>query len=210
MVLVFEEEEPTALVISGHLENQKIFFLDKLKIWTQGRIKVEFQDPHTVTLGNHPLIAVAEGSHALYPTSGVYQLSLLKELAGFVDPRITDRQPSDSNQLRPEQVALPPSMRSPTVPSYRLLPLGLDRLSSRIDPGATDYDGYNAYLAFSGFWVDVPGTQNARFPPFTRKMSEIEAWVDKAYQWQWDDLPKNLGENNQIILEFLQENIEDF
>ena len=39
----------------------------------------DWDDPDTLKLGEHPVIAVAEGSHALYPTSGVYRVSFLQE-----------------------------------------------------------------------------------------------------------------------------------
>jgi len=216
-VLVFESTEaaaPSSMIISGHLENQTIFFLKKLKSWKQGRIRVPFDHPSTLKVGSHPVIAVAEGSHALYPTSGVYQLSLLKEIAGYLDDDIVAEEggarSGNKRSLSPDQVLTPPALRSGVMSSYHLASFGLDRMTSQIDRQAKDYDGHNAYLTFSGFWVDVPGTQNARFPPFTRKVSEIVDWVDGAYDWSWDDLPESYHKNNAAILKFLHENVEDF
>ncbi len=214
MVLVFDEgDEPSSMIISGHLENQTIFLLEKLKIWTQGRIRVSYDDPHTLKLGSHPVIAVAEGSHALYPTSGVYHLSLLREIAGYLDPAImsgAETKEGATKCMRDEQVLTPPAVHMPQLPSYELLSLGLDRLTSHLQLGVEHLEGNNAYLSFSGYWVDVAGTQNARFPPFTRKISEIGDWVDGAYDWHWEDLPERYHHNNSLILDFLQENLEDF
>lgn len=212
MVLVFDETlAPSAMIISGHLEDQEVL-LAKLKMWRQGRIAVRFDDPMTLKLGDHPVIAVAEGSHALYPTSGVYHLSLLREIAGYLDPGVMASELNDDERLpmSPDQVIVPPSCRSARLPRYRLVSLGLDRLSSRIDPAAIGHDGHAGYLAFSGYWVDVPGTRNARFPPFTDKESKIVDWVDNAFQWRWEDLPARYHDNNEIILSFLRENLEDF
>ena len=51
MVMVFNSaEEPVSLVISGHLENQTIFLLEKLKIWHQGRISVPYEDGRTLKI----------------------------------------------------------------------------------------------------------------------------------------------------------------
>jgi len=165
-------------------------------------------------MGKHPVIAVAEGSHALYPTSGVYQLSLLRELAGYLDPKVMLAEDGDDDegpeQIKPSQIVAPASLRSEVVPHYRLCSLGLSELQSRIDETTEAYDPYNAFLVFSGFWVDVPGTQNARFPPFTRKVTEIVDWVDDAYTWEWDDVPERYHRNNGIILGFLRENLEEF
>ncbi len=212
MILVFEgDETPSSMIISGHLENQTIAFLKKLKRWSQGRLRVPFDDPGTLKLGQHPVIAVGEGSHALYPTSGEYQLSLLREIAGYVDPGVfgTRRADKGGPAIRPEQILLPPALRSRSVPTYQLSSFGFDHLTSRIRHDAEGRDAYRAFLVFSGYWVDVPGTQNARFPPFTRNVTEITDWVDGAYEWSWDDVPAAYHDNNGLILRFLRENIEE-
>jgi hypothetical protein len=212
MILVFEgSDRPSSMIISGHLENQTIFFLGKLKRWSQGRIRVPFDDERTLKFGDHPVIAVGEGSHALYPTSGEYQLSLLREIAGYVDRDVIRGRPSRAQAaIQPTQVLSPPSLGSGGVPTYGLRSLGLDRLTSRIRKKGDGADPYRAFLVFSGYWVDVPGTQNARFPPFTRNMTEIADWVDGAYEWIWDDVPESYHQNNGLILRFLRENLEDF
>lgn len=215
MIMVFEgeRERPTSMIISGHLEDQTIFLPGKLMIWTQGRILVDYDDPRTLKLGDHPIVAVAEGSHALFPTSGVYHIFLLRELAGFVDRRVLPWE-ADSGamgkELYPHQIICPDWMVSHTIPRYRLRSLGLERMTSHIDPDTDEYEGYNAYLTFSGYWVDVPGPTNARFPPFTRKMSEIVGWADGAFTWNWDDVPDLIHKNNHLILSFLFEHIEGF
>ena len=213
MVLVFEGDEPQSMIISGHLENQTIFLLEKLKIWSQGRIRVRYDDPNTLKIDTHPVVAVADGSHALYPTSGIYHLSLLREIAGYLHPEVMEEakpKKGGGEPLRPEQILTPPSLRSEALPGYALRSFGVDQLTSRIRSDAEGFDGHHAYLCFSGFWVDVPGTQNARFPPFTSKEAEIVDWVDGAYAWHWEDLPDKYRRNNELILRFLHENLEDF
>jgi hypothetical protein len=209
MIMVFNSaEEPVSMVISGHLEGQLIFLFDKLKIWKEGRISVPYDDERTLKLDTHPVIAVAEGSHALYPTSGVYHVSALAEIAGFLDSDVVTNEGRSTPEIVPEQLVVPSSVHSETLAQYDLVPLGLDRLCSRIDQGVTDYDPYNAYLVFSGFWVDVPGWKNARFPPFTRKIAQIDSWIDEAYLWDWNDLPETLQQNNALIREFLEANVD--
>jgi len=210
MIMVFENgPRPSGMIISGHLENQTIFFLNKLKVWTQGRIRVPFYDDRTLKIGNHPVIAVAEGSHALYPTSGVYHCMLLREVAGFLDPELMREDGARENTIRPDQILSPPAMPSAGVPSYELAALGLDALTSHPDPDPVYGDGQNAFLVFSGFWVDVPGTTNARFPPFTSKISNINQWVDGAYDWDWKDVPDRYHRNNRMIFRYLIANFED-
>lgn len=211
MVMVFDgDEKPHELIISGHLENQFIFFLNKLKMWNQGRVSVPYDDPRTLKLGTHPVIAVAEGSHALYPTSGVYQLSLLKEIAGHLADEELAAHGFPAGNLKPEQVIVPPSLAGELLPQYSLKAFRFDCLSSRFEHADARRDPYSAFLTFSGHWVDVLGPTNARFPPFTRKVSDIGDWIDGAYEWQWDDVPERYQRNNEVILRYLIENIEDF
>ena len=181
MVLVFEGERPKEMVISGHLENQTIFLLEKLKLWTQGRIRVRFDDERTLKLGDHPVIAVADGSHALYPTSGVYHLGALREVAGHLDPDLMSmdlrRSKKHRAHIKPEQILMPPRLTSKSLHHYDLQSFAVDRLTSHINTEAKDYDGHNAYLTFSGYWVDVAGTRNARFPPSpARKVRSSIGW----------------------------------
>ncbi len=207
MVLVFEGEgDPASMVISGHLENQTIFFLDKLRMWTQGRIRMPYAHPSNARVGLHPVVAVAERSHALYPTSGEYSISLLREAAGYFHRTILGlgegRGRDTGEGISADQILVPQSMSGRSFLPYRLLPLRLDRLSSRIQPD--DEEASTSHLVFSGYWVDVPGFENARFPPFTRKESDIEDWVDGAFEWEWDGLPDGIHENNRIILDFIE------
>lgn len=202
MVLVFDgDQRPTSMVLSGHLEDQTVFFLHKLKAWSQGRVVLGWDDPQTLKLGQHPVIAVAEGSHALYPTSGVYRVSFLQEVAGHLNLECLGPA-GRAEALSPDQLLAPPGVRVPGLPPYGLVPLDLANITSHMKSGR--HREQNAYLAFSGFWVDVPGPRNARFPPFTRKVAEIVDWVDGAYPWDWDDLPEIYKRNNQVILQYLQ------
>ena len=87
-----------------------------------------------------------------------------------------------------------------------------ERLGIEIVP-AVEMSSVHEYaedLHICGYWVDVAGTQNARFPPFTRNLTEIGDWVDGAFEWLWDDVPDEYHDNNGLILEFLRENTEDF
>ncbi len=163
---------------------------------------LRWDDPETLKIAEHPVIAVAEGSHALYPTSGVYRVSFLQEMAGHLNLECLGSA-GRAEALSPDQLLAPPGVRVPGLPPYGLVPLDLSNISSRMRPGARHRE-QNAYLAFSGYWVDVPGPRNARFPPFTRKIYDIADWVDGAYPWDWADLPEIYKRNNQIILECLQ------
>lgn len=197
---------PTSLVLSGHLEKQAILFLQKLKMWNTGRVRIDLPDPDACQVGEHPIVPVAEGSHALYPTAGLYHISLLTELAGHVFHKILQIENKDDepDEMETHQVLLPPSLKSDTFANYELRPLRLDLLKSEPLPEGDLYDPASACLVFSGYWVDVPGTHNERFPPFSRKEKDIEDWVDNAYSWQWKDLPKHIVEHNRALAEYIE------
>lgn len=210
MTIVFNGQGvPESMVLSGHLENQPILFLEKLKIWNTGRVRLTFPDPSNAEFKEHPIVPVAEGSHALYPTAGLYHISLLTELAGHVFRSIL---PVDTDDDVPEmdthQVLLPPSLASDKFANYDLRPLRLDLLRSEPAAGESLYDPSSAVLVFSGYWVDVPGWQNERFPPFSRKEREIEDWVDNAYMWNWDDLPAHIVEHNKALNEYVGRHVK--
>ncbi len=209
MTIAFNgDEEPMDLILSGHLENQPILFLDKLKIWNTARVRVKFADRHTPMVHGHPIVPVAEGSHALYPSAGMYHISVLTEIAGHIFRRILkiDNETDDSEEppgMAEHQVLLPPTLTSERFANYELRPLRLDLLRSDPLPVSELYDPATAVLVFSGYWVDVPGLRNERFPPFSRREQDIEDWVDGAYNWEWKDLPANVKEHNQAIADYI-------
>jgi hypothetical protein len=83
--------------------------------------------------------------------------------------------------------------------SYQLLPMRVDLLRSEPLPASELYDPATAALVFSGFWVDVPGFANERFPPYSSREMDPVAWVDGAFPWDWDALPSALVEHNQAV-----------
>lgn len=210
MTVVFNGNgSPESMVLSGHLENQPILFLEKLKMWSTGRVRLKFPDPSNAEFKEHPIVPVAEGSHALYPTAGLYHISLLTELAGHVFKNILPLDTNDDvSEMDMHQVLLPPSLPSDKFANYDLRPLRLDLLRSSPLPQSSLYDPSTAVLTFSGYWVDVPGWQNERFPPFSRKEKEIEDWVDKAYIWDWKDLPDHIVEHNKALNDYVGQHVK--
>jgi hypothetical protein len=195
-------DAPSALVLSAHLEGQTILYLDSLKLWTHGRVKMPLPDPRVADVRGHVVVPVAEGSHALYPAPGHYHISVLTELAGHVlgsFASLLGIEGDHEDALQTHQVLLPPDIRSSRFSSYALRPLRLDLLRSEPHPPRPLYDPSTSVLAFSGFWVDVPGLQNERFPPFSSRETAPTAWTDKAYEWDWDKLPEAVVAHNRDI-----------
>lgn len=205
LTLVFREEQsrggksadrPESLVLSGHMEGQQILFFDSLKMWSAGRVRCDM-GAFAPAVAGHAIVPVAEGSHALYPTSGLYHISVLTELAGHLFEDILEAGPR--SELDRHQVLLPPSLESTQFADYDLRPLRLDLLRSEPLPASPLYDPFSSVLVFSGYWVDVPGLQNERFPPFSKKEACIEEWVDGAYRWDWADLPERILAHDRAL-----------
>ncbi len=194
--------EPECLVVSGHLEGQRILYFDSLKFWSEGRVRMSFPDERVAAVQGHAVVSVAEGSHALYPAPGVYHISVLAELAGHVLGSLCSllgiEQPAE-DRLLDHQVLLPPALTSSRYQSYTLRPLRIDLLRSEPLPASDLYDPATATLVFSGYWVDVPGFANERFPPFSSREVDPAGWVDGAYPWNWDVLPAGVVEHNLAL-----------
>ena len=195
-------DAPSSLVLSAHLEGQAILYFDSLKLWTTGRVKMPLPDPRVADVGGHVVVPVAEGSHALYPAPGLYHISVLTELAGHVLGSLATflkLEGEHEDALQTHQVLVPPNLHSSRFSSYTLRPLRLDLLRSEpLEPGPL-YDPATAVLSFSGYWVDVPGLNNERFPPFSSREIHPGAWFEKAYEWDWGQLPEEVVAHNRDI-----------
>lgn len=212
LTLVFGQNgQPESFVLSGHLENQRILYFDSLLSWSEGRVSMSFPDSRIAAVQGHPVVPVAEGSHAFYPAPGLYHISVLTELAGHVfDSLVTmlGIEHSAAETLADHQVLLPPSITSPRFASYELRPLRLDLLRSEPLPPSPLYDPASAALVFSGYWVDVPGFQNERFPPFSSREIDPEAWVTGAHVWNWDTLPAAVIDHNRSLAVLIAGEVE--
>ena len=211
MTITFDaSEKPVTVVVSGHMENQTISFFDQLMAWNSGRVAYGAGHPRAPQVKGHPVVPVAEGSHALYPAAGRYKISVLTELAGHIMRQFLPDESEDDEpaELHDRQVLLPPALASERYACYELRPLRLDCLSTDPSPTEALYDPDSSVLVFSGYWVDVPGTHNERFPPFSKKECEIEGWVDGAFQWNWDSLPDDVSKHTEAITEAIASRIE--
>jgi hypothetical protein len=203
--------EPESLVLSGHLEGQRILFFDSLKSWTNGRVRMPFPDDRIAAVCGHPVVPVAEGSHAFYPAPGLYHISVLTELAGHVFASLVSwlgiEHPAEE-VLADHQVLLPPSLQSRRFASYTLRPMRIDLLRSEPLPEGPLYDPGSAALTFSGYWVDVPGFQNERFPPYSSREIDPAAWVDGAHPWHWEELPEMVVAHNRQLAGLIASEVE--
>ncbi len=134
---------------------------DKLQTWTAPRIKVNWDE--VVRIENHPAVAVARGSHALYPIPGWYYVKQTRLLEPAMGEKL----------LAPSHVTLTSVTKGAfnEVLTYQLNDLELGSIKST-------KESWNRLLAFSGYLVDIVVMKGARFPPFTERELDINKWVN--------------------------------
>ena len=200
------KDKPEYIVYGAHLAGQTMGSVKKdekdsdkwnnLQKWKCGRVKVMWEDVYKIK--NHPIVAVAQGSHAPYPAPGYYAVYLHKRLPMLVEPAGTDK------------VLLPPgiSYRDEIKKKFEeVYPYALKDL----ELGSITSNSWNSLLAYSGYIVDIIGLQNAKFPPYTERELNIDKWVngdedDEIYHW----IPAKVEENIQEKFVKLINKMEEF
>jgi hypothetical protein len=185
--------KPEAVVFGAHLPNQTMgYFSDvgeSIFRWKGGRVKIPWGEVDKI--GEHPIAAVAKGSHGIYPIPGYYAVvgggaKLLKESVGGNRVLIPPRLVADLEGLSDSRIV--------DLVTYRLTDLGLDEATS---------SSWNRILVFSGDVVDVLGTSNAKFPPFTPREMNPTSYGRNAETWPVDRIPTSARDHVDLLVEFL-------
>ena len=173
---------PEYIIFGAHVTGQNIYLIDdenipqesidgkkrfkptdndKLQVWTAPRIKVKWKD--VVKIKSHPTVAVARGSHALYPIPGWYYVKQTR----LLEPAMGDK------AIVASHITLSGTTKQEfkKVFTYELKDLELGSINST-------KDSWNRLLAFSGYLVDIVVMKGARFPPFTERETDINKWVN--------------------------------
>jgi hypothetical protein len=182
---------------------------DQRVFWSKGRLRRPWassntvqhadlpsvqMDNDTIRAGNHPLVFIAEGSHAVYPYPGKYVTSVVEGFPGLIEYA---GMPSSGTAYALNQIMMPPSAPASTMQNYELRNLNTGRITSY---------SQNRYLAFSGWMVDVLGDTNARFPPYTAREQDPVAYCSSADTVAWNWIPTDMP----AILNNLQGIIDDY
>lgn len=152
---------PVGALYYGHLEDQTLRHRASGAEWTDSRVAVAWNEIDRVpTACTHPIAYVALGSHAMYPRRGRHELRFSFLGVSF----------SPEEEVGGSTYHCPTGVNDPVC-------LGRSTILSPLGSGASlaDDDAW-AHLAFSGNWVDVPGLQNARFPPYAGRIEGTYAW----------------------------------
>ena len=132
----------------------------RLQTWTCGRVKVMWNAVGKIK-DNHPCVALAKGSHAPYPASGLLRCLYARKIA-------SEEFAGTGKVLCPKGISVNKDVEKGPEEfiDYKLIDLKLGNITSK------------SILAYSGYIVDILGPKNAKFPPFTKREIEIDTWVN--------------------------------
>ncbi len=149
-------------ILQESKDGKKKFKLEdhhKLQEWTAPRIKVNWKD--VVKIENHPTVAIARGSHALYPIPGWYYVQQTKLLEPAMGEKAMVPNEALANKMKEKFTE--------GIFTYKLKDLKLGSITS---------SSWNRLLAFSGYLVDIVIIKGAKFPPFTERETDIHEHVN--------------------------------
>ncbi|AZZ38118.1 hypothetical protein CIK05_15355 [Bdellovibrio sp. qaytius] len=162
-VVLNNSRKPIMVIYGAHLASQLMAQLDssgkRIQEWKGGRA---YLNTAQVPTENGRILAVAaKGSHGIYPVAGKYAVALGESISLLTE---------DAGRGAKLYPSFEPTAGS--NPKYKLLPLGLENVTSNCG------DGNHAELAYSGAVVDVLGPTNAAFPPFTDREGDYKNYTD--------------------------------
>lgn len=168
VVLRSTTKNPISVFYGAHLPSQGMNELDTngrevQERWFGGRVFVNW--PKVIKNAGRPVPAVALGSHGIYPREANYGVYLNSGTATKVL-----EEPAGGDRLLYPEFAEGVEKTATSYP-YKLRNLSLDSVTS-------DCNNPNHLLAFSGATVDVLGSGNATFPPFTDREEDYNTYAD--------------------------------
>ncbi|OFZ37663.1 MAG: hypothetical protein A2385_01890 [Bdellovibrionales bacterium RIFOXYB1_FULL_39_21] len=187
---------PQSIVYGAHMEGQKLNIVDAdkniIQSSSKGRIRLSWEEAYKYQ--EHPLVAIAKGSHAIYPAIGNYTFTILKDKLTLLSEPAGGKNlllPSDlqliNNSIANEDnsgIVDYNADKGESLPTK----IFLERFALRsLDIGEITSHSWNNVLAFSGNLVDVLGWNDAKFPPFTEREIQTALWVNEA---DWGDSSK--------------------
>ena len=173
----------------------------------KGYVKIEFSTANNNNMvynNTHPIIAIAQGSHAPYPLNGIYVANSSNEPAGIINEAIAADSfliPSEIYDNRPSHSDFTSSN------SYNLSALAIENIIS----GDSTPTSLNL-LAFSGDWVDIVGLNNEAFPPFIDIMRDVEGYVNETmksnkHTFTLTNVPESVITRTNNIKSYLDNNL---
>ncbi len=174
--------------------------------WT-GYVKMSFPDAVSSNMvygDTHAIVAIAQGSHAVYPLSGTYSSGVASEPAGITGSTVSAGRfliPPSLYDGRPGSSAFTAGSR------YYMSGLAIENITS----GASAPTNLNM-LAFSGDWVDIVGLNNEKFPPFIDIMRDADAFISESmksnkHTFTLQNVPQSITGRAGSIKAYLEDNL---
>lgn len=171
-----EDYEPHSIVYAGHLPDQRMDFKgcdEQRQCQNEGNTLLSWKDGKTsllwsnaLKLGDNPVLYIAKGSHAVFPTYGHY--TVVNLVAGSVGTDIVLALDEPASSIDTEKFIFPDNLNF----------VGNDFSTYEIEE--LDFSIFN-FLAFSGPWVEVKIISNAEFPPFTDRLPTATWLIDNNF-----------------------------
>jgi hypothetical protein len=168
---------PVSVIFGAHLSDQTMALMEAGSVkfsWEGGALEVPWKETLKVSgtdHAEHPILAIARGSHAVYPRQGTYavlmnDIAMLTEEAGGGD--VVLPQALTGVQLSAELT----KANRLTQKNYELRNLEIMDLNPKSD---------TSVLTFSGYWVTIFfGKPDAKFPPFTNRETDPDQYSSAA------------------------------
>ena len=168
MTVVLDKSfKPVSIIVGGHLDSTNIkYYGQKDFKWTHERVKSDYNNYISDFSQGHPIVYIEKGQHCVMPLPGKYKAGI-KNVAGLTESIYESDGVINRSLIK---AIFPSSFSSPssTINYYSTKKLEIDKMY-----------GDNP-LNFSGYWVDVAGTDNANFPPFLLRDYNKSLWFSEA------------------------------
>lgn len=182
-VVLNDNFEPESVITGGHLDKSTIFFTDEkykeIFSWTHERVKTDYELMTSDFSQGHPVVYIEKGQHCVMPLSGYYKNMTSgmtsKNHAGIIQ-NIYSKENIIVNNIK---AIFPESFNTQSdIKIYTTEKMKIDSMYG------------NNILNFSGYWGDVLGTTNAKFPPFLNRDTDKKTWYVNATEFNTSNINK--------------------
>ena len=205
-------KEPVKTIYPAHLQNHTIrlrssseFGASNLQSWT-GRVTIPFYN--VLVYENRPIISIARGGHGVFPVGTNYRVypagfgAHSNGRTGVIGAiPANDMRSNPQNNRIGRNIIVSPSLNS-NFNSYELKRLDLAAAS---DPSIVEN-----VIAFSGSFVDLLGSNDAKFPPFTERERDAQRWVaDSTDVFNWNNINQGHIDSVRTVNAYLTRHIQE-
>lgn len=162
-IVLNENMYPEKILYGAHLAGQKMWLSEggrKIPTWNGGRVSIEWDK--NLRYGEHPILAIANGAHALYPVNGEYSFNPLPKIDTIDYAAVYTEMAGGINNTKDYLVY-------PSIFKENMNSINNYKIENLFNE---NFETGKSILNFSGYFVDIPLSRkegNAKFPPFTSR-----------------------------------------